>query len=254
MRDKITIACLLIITGAPGLDGCGGEQQARRQRARRGERAQGLRGSHAEQDQGRCDRQGREVQDQDTDEDGVPDIRKVYVRVGEGEESHLVMVCREIDLNRDGVKDVFRYYTDEGRPLREESDRDFDGRIDSVNFFESGAVARRETDTNRDGRVDTWVYLDRGTVSRAERDSNADGRKDVWEYYENGHVIRVGKDVDGDGRVDHWDRNEAAIQQEESAGTGVTRDEADGGTAEDEEPAPPTKAPAKTKAPSKRGN
>ena len=210
---------------------CGGEQTARRARASSGARAQALQGSHADQDRGRCDRQGREVVDQDTDGDGAGDVRKVYVRVTRpGGQAVQVMVCREIDLNHDGVKDVVRYYTDEGRPLREEADRDFDGRIDAVNFFEGGLVVRREIDSNHDGRVDGWTYLDRGVPTRGERDANGDGRKDHWEYYENGRDTRVGEDLDGDGRVDRWFRNasaQAADSQRQPAGG-----DADGGVAD----------------------
>jgi len=218
---------------------CGGEQTARRDRARRGARAQALRGGHADQDRGRCDRQGREVSDQDTNGDGAPDVRKVFVRITRpGGATELVMVCREIDLNHDGVKDVVRYYTDEARPLREEADRDFDGRIDSVNFFENGIVVRREIDQNHDGRVDTWSYLERGVITRGERDANGDGRKDHWEYFENGRVIRVGEDLDGDGRVDRWFRNAAAKAAEaprpEASGDGGAAPDADAGAAPEE--------------------
>lgn len=216
---------------------CGGETAARRQRARRGARATALQGSHGAADAGRCNREGREVVDQDTDGDGAGDVRKVYVRVTRpGGQALQVMVCREIDLNHDGVKDVVRYYNDEGRPLREEADRDFDGRVDSVNFFENGAVVRREIDGNHDGRVDGWTFLERGVPTRGERDVNGDGRKDHWEYYENGRVVRVGEDLDGDGRVDRWFRNAAAQAADDSrpnqaASDGGVTEAPDGGTA-----------------------
>jgi hypothetical protein len=114
-----------------------------------------------------------------------------------------------------------RYYTDEGWALREEADRDFDGRFDEVAFFENAKITRREQDSNGDGRVDTWLYLDEGTApTRAERDTNGDGRKDYWEYYVQGHVQRIGIDTDGDGVVDHWDRN-AAMEREEEEEEGV---------------------------------
>lgn len=232
MRTRVAWLAVAALLGAFALS-CGGEEATRRRRARAGTRAQAMSGSHADQDRGRCDRQGREVVDQDTDGDGAGDVRKVYVRVTRpGGQAVQVMVCREIDLNHDGVKDVVRYYTDEGRPLREEADRDFDGRIDAVNFFESGMVVRREVDANHDGRVDGWTYLERGLPTRGERDVNGDGRKDHWEYYEQGRVVRVGEDLDGDGRVDRWFRN-AAAQAADSQRQPTAAEGADGGVAAD---------------------
>ncbi len=163
---------------------------------------------------GRCTRQGAEQVVLDTNHDGTPDVRKHYLRVGQGRTARLVMVCREVDLNYDGIKDVFRFYNDEGRPTREEADRDFDGRIDVMAYFEGGTIAREEWDTNRDARADTWIYFERGAPNRGERDTNFDGRADAWEYYEGGHVQRIGYDLDNDGRVDQWDRDQSRQHRE----------------------------------------
>ena len=166
-------------------------------------------------DQGRCEANGDqyEVSEYDTSGDDFPDVRKVFLTVGTGRLARLVLVCREADLNGDGIKDVVRFYTDEGRPQSEESDRDFDGRMDQVTYFEHGRVARVEQDTNGNGRVDTKIYYEAGSPVRSERDlagrSSADNwQPDRWEYFEDGHLIRMGTDIDGDGRVDVWDRDD----------------------------------------------
>ncbi len=168
-------------------------------------------GPHA--DHSRCDatRPGRTETEYDTNADGVPDVRKVYLTVGEGTDIHSVLVCREADLNHDGIKDLFRFYNDEGRTLREEEDHDFDGRIDVISYFENGEVVRQELDTNHDGKVDMRIYFRDHRPYRAERelqhDSSPDFHPDYWEFYDaRGHVVRIGWDYDHDGRADRWDR------------------------------------------------
>jgi len=164
-------------------------------------------------DHRRCDASGagRSSSEYDTNGDGVPDVRKVFQVVGEGQDAHPVLVCREVDLNHDGTKDVFRFYNDQGRTLREEADRDFDGRLDVITYFDNGEVVRREFDLNRDGMIDQRMYYRENRPYRAERevqsDNAAEFRPDYWEFYDaRGHVVRIGTDYDHDGRADRWDR------------------------------------------------
>lgn len=222
MRSLIgALAC------AVALAACGGgtESQARQRVGGEG-RSRGLAGTTGQNvtnDEGRCstDDPNHEVSEYDTSGDEYPDVRKVFRRMGEPPDIRLVLVCREADLNADGVKDVVRYYNDEGRPLREEADRNLDGQMDELIFFEDGRVVRVEQDTNGDGRVDTKVFYEEGRPIRGERDmagrsSPATWRPDRWEYYEEGQVVRVGTDLDGDGTVDRWDRNEDYYDQREA--------------------------------------
>ena len=153
-----------------------------------------------------------EVSEYDTSGDERPDVRKVFLRVGEGTLARLVLVCRESDLNGDGNKDVVRSYTDEGRPLREEADRNFDARMDELTIFQEGQMLRQEFDGNNDGKIDTKIYFDKGKPLRTERDlmgrsTVENWHPDRWEYFEDGRVVRMGTDLDGDGKVDRWDRD-----------------------------------------------
>lgn len=153
-----------------------------------------------------------EVSEYDTSGDETPDVRKIFLRVGEGTLARLVLVCRESDLNSDGNKDVVRSYTDEGRPLREEADRNFDGRMDELTIFQEGQTLRQEFDGNNDGKIDTKIYFDNGKPLRTERDLTGrstpeNWHPDRWEYFEDGRVVRMGTDLDGDGKVDRWDRD-----------------------------------------------
>jgi hypothetical protein len=106
---------------------------------------------------------------------------------------------------------VVRFYDDEGSPVREEADRNFDGKVDVITHFDSGTVVMRELDENFDGRIDTKIFFESGRPIRIERDLAGHDpnvfRTDRWEYIEEGRVVRIGTDLDGDGKVDRWDRD-----------------------------------------------
>jgi hypothetical protein len=162
----------------------------------------------------RCDAtsKGREVSEYDTSGDNRPDVRKVFLRMGDAATSRLVMICREADVNRDGKKDVARIYDDEGRSMREDSDRNFDGKKDQITTYQSGEIVVQEFDDNFDGKIETKVFYDKGRPIRTERDlagrSTPDQwRPNRWEYFEGDKMVRMGTDLDGDTRVDHWDRD-----------------------------------------------
>lgn len=170
-------------------------------------------------DGGRCmpDGPGYEVTEYDTSGDNTPDVRKLFKTMGEGSLTRLVLVCREADLNGDRRKDVVRLYNDEGRPVREESDRDFDGQIDEVTHFTNGRVTLRELDTSGNGMIDTKIFYESGLPVRAERDMKgrstvAAWQPDRWEYFAEGRTVRIGTDINGDGKVDRWDRDEERLR------------------------------------------
>ena len=202
-----------------GLLACGGNRTNNRQTRTANnapeQRVSAMRGSELpEDDRGRCTTEGEnlEVSEYDTSGDDHPDVRRVFRRIGRRTSARLILICREVDLNGDGIKDVVRHYNDEGRPLREEADRDFDGVTDIILFFQNGRIVRREVDTNHDGRVDQKLFYESGRLIRTERDiagrsTATSWRPDRWEYFENGRMVRMGTDLDGDGTVDRWDRD-----------------------------------------------
>ena len=170
-------------------------------------------------DAGRCmpPGAGYELTEYDTSGDEVPDVRKLFKTMGEGSLSRLVLVCREADLNGDGRKDIVRLYTDEGRPKREEADRDFDGQIDEITHFTEGHVSLQELDTTGNGLIDTKIFYEDGQPTRAERDmasrsTPSEWKPDRWEYFVDGRMVRIGTDVNGDGKVDRWDRDEERLR------------------------------------------
>jgi hypothetical protein len=184
-------------------------------------------------DGGRCvpDGAGYEVTEYDTSGDNTPDVRKLFRTMGEGSLARLVLVCREADLNGDGRKDIVRLYSEEGRPTREEADRDFDGRIDEVTHFTNGRVSLQEIDTSGNGVIDTKIFYENGQPERAERDmanrsSASEWRPDRWEYYDDGRTVRIGTDINGDGKVDRWDRDEERLRASALAATHQSPDAA----------------------------
>jgi hypothetical protein len=170
----------------------------------------------------RCDasKPSREISEYDSSGDGKPDVRKVLLSIGEGVDARKVMICREADVDFDGRKDVIRYYDDNGRSLREEADRNFDGKMDLAVIFQNGKIVRKEIDENGDGKIDTRIFFEKDMPMRAERDllgksTETEWKPNRWEYYENGVMVRMGTDLDGDARVDRWDRNAAAAAKAE---------------------------------------
>lgn len=142
----------------------------------------------------------------DTSGDNVADVRKIYRVEGEGSEAQKIIVCRELDLDHDGRKDIFRFFNDEGRPQRELIDADFDGTIDSISFFEAGRLIKQEADRNEDGQADETRHFVHGKLMRVDRDDNHDGQIDVWEHWDQGDLVRIGYDVNRDKVADFWHR------------------------------------------------
>ncbi len=191
-------------------------------------------------DVSRCEYKGRA--DRDVEESSSrgslrPNIRRIYAMVGEGEERRKFLLCREVDTNLDGIKDVVRTFNDKGESLREVADSNYDGKIDTWITFAHGRMAKVDLDRDGNGQPDEWRYYVQGKLARIQRDTNHDGRPDVWEIYEDGHLKRMGWDLDFDGRVDRWDRDEiaerTALEKEIQAEDQRKQDEAAKKKAED---------------------
>jgi len=198
--------CLTIVTLSLGAAACGGPTfEAKTPTVKATRRADGSIDDRSMCEyRGKPDRESSEVAGPGSVQ---PNVRRVYQVVGTGEDQHKVLICREIDTNFDGVKDVVRRYNDKGESLSEEADANYDGRIDTWIMFVKGRLAEVKLDTNADGSPDEWKYYSGGKLSRATRDTNRDGKPDVWEIYRDGTLERMGVDVDGDEHVDRWDHD-----------------------------------------------
>jgi len=170
-----------------------------------------------------------------------PSIRRVYRVIGEGDQRRRILICREVDTNLDGIKDLVRRYNDQGEAVEEQADSNYDGKLDTWIRFSKGRIAQVDVDLNGDDAPDETRYYVHGKLSRVQRDTNHDGKPDIWEIYAGGHLERMGVDVDHDGRVDRWNRDEVLAHQppaadsEAAAGAGRgTEDSANEGAAADE--------------------
>jgi hypothetical protein len=137
----------------------------------------------------------------------TPNVRRVYQLVGTGEDQHKVLICREIDTNLDGIKDVVRHYNDKGESVREEADANYDGKIDTWIVFSKGHLSEVRIDHTGNGNPDEWRYYSGGKLARIKRDTTGNGKANVWEIYQDGKLERMGVDVDGDEHVDRWDHD-----------------------------------------------
>jgi DNA-binding transcriptional MerR regulator len=205
----------------------------------------GKRDDPARGDGARCEFRGR-VDREVSESVGTgalqPSIRRVYRVVGEAEQRRRILVCREVDTNLDGTKDLVRRYNDQGEAVEEQADSNYDGKLDTWIRFSKGRIAQVDIDSNRDDSPDETRYYVHGKLSRVQRDTNHDGKPDIWEIYAAGHLERMGVDVDHDGRVDRWNRDEVALHQAPAAGGGdaAAKDAAETegqGDAADAEPA-----------------
>jgi hypothetical protein len=155
-------------------------------------------------DRSRCDTEGRIESLVDLNQDDTPDVRKVYISTNDSK----VLICREADLNFDGIKDIFMFFDERGQITSDEIDLDYDGKIDIISTYAKGKVMKQEIDTNSDGIVDRVRALENDLPVRVEGDTDGNGQVDYWEYYAAGRLMRVGYDEDGDGRADRWLRDE----------------------------------------------
>lgn len=172
---------------------------------------------HGQDDRSQCDFKGRSDREViETRGPGAiePNIRRVFAIVGEGEDARRALLCREVDTNLDGVKDVVRTYSEKGDALHEQADTDYDGRVDTWISFARGRIAKVQVDGNKDGRPDEFRFYVDGKLSRVQRDRNHDGKPDVWEIYDEGRLQRMGVDLDYDGQVDRWDRDQEVARAE----------------------------------------
>jgi hypothetical protein len=143
-------------------------------------------------------------------------IQRIYVTGASDDEGRRVLRCREVDTNHDGVKDLIRTYTDDGEPLMELADTNYDGKVDTWVTFARGKVAHLEVDHDGDGKPDEYRVYSQGVLVKVQRDTNRDGRIDTWEVYEQGRLNRIGTDENGDEKVDRWFRDAEVVRREQA--------------------------------------
>ncbi len=155
-------------------------------------------------DHEQCSESGNRVEQLDTNNDGKPDIRRIFDKGGHE-------LCRVVDLNHDGQPDLYEYFDASGNVRRREFCYDDTGVVNAIEYYDAGKLARREYDTTGQHKIDTWDYFDGAPVdaksgrpthpTRRERDTTGDGRVDQWWSW-SGDNVTIAVDANGDGQPD----------------------------------------------------
>lgn len=107
------------------------------------------------------------------------------------------------DRNQDGVSDRIVSYEGFGGARTEETDTDFDGRVDRWDTFGPEGQRLRSATASRADQPDRVATYDRsGLLARVELDADLDGRFETVQIYTAGKLIERQIDSDGNGRVD----------------------------------------------------
>ena len=107
------------------------------------------------------------------------------------------------DRNQDGVSDRIINYEGFGGARTEETDTDFDGRVDRWDTFGAEGQRMRSATASFGGRPDRVATYDRtGVLIRVEADADLDGRFELTRIYEAGKLIENRIDSDGNGKTD----------------------------------------------------
>jgi hypothetical protein len=107
------------------------------------------------------------------------------------------------DKNEDGKPDQWYDYED-GKVITEQSDANFDGKVDyKAEFDRTGRKRLEEFDMNFDGKMDDIYHYDEGMLITEELDTNFDGKIDIRIHLVEGNrVSKYEQDTDFDGVMD----------------------------------------------------
>jgi hypothetical protein len=113
-------------------------------------------------------------------------------------------VIRDVlDRNQDGVADRIITYEGFGGARTEETDTDFDGKVDRWDTFGPEGQRLRSATASNGTRPDRVATYDRaGILRQVEVDADGDGRFERTQLYEAGKLAEIRIDSDGDGKID----------------------------------------------------
>jgi len=114
-----------------------------------------------------------------------------------------------LDADGDGQPELIRYLEVESTYLlRQEEDRNLDGRLDATSTFERGELTLRTLDDDDDGQSDSWEEYRNGRLHRREVDRDGDGVRDAFYDYDGHFLVLEQHDADNDSRIDRKVRYE----------------------------------------------
>jgi len=93
-------------------------------------------------------------------------------------------VCSFADLDGDGIVDLWTFYGPDGKVRRREASYGVTKGIDEIAIYKDGELDLVLRETNFDGKIDTWDYYEGGKLARRERDKSGAGRVEEWWTFE----------------------------------------------------------------------
>jgi hypothetical protein len=124
-----------------------------------------------------------------------------------------------VDHDQDGELDERWEYSTSGQPLRVDSDRNFDHRVDYVAHYERGSLANGQSDDDFDGRFESRLFFRRGNLERSETDVDGDGFHELTSNFRHG-VLDSSATLDPASglalRVEHFKLGQLTIAEQDT--------------------------------------
>ena len=108
----------------------------------------------------------------------------------------------EADRNLDGKIDIVTWYDDQGHPSEVKADDNFDGVFEFHGRYRAGNMAVSASDTNGDGFEDLRSHYTGGVLTKNEYLEPKTGKVLKVEYISLGKLVRAETDTNGDGKMD----------------------------------------------------
>ena len=129
-----------------------------------------------------------------------------------------------MDYNGDGVLDEKWTYSLSGRPLKYETDRNLDAKVDNIGHFDSrGFATVVDSDDDFNGSFETLTRMRNGNPEVAETDTDGNGTPDLRTIFDSGVLQRLEHIHPNRGvpfRVDHFHHGGLQFSEVDSDGDG----------------------------------
>ncbi len=130
----------------------------------------------------------------DHNNDGVLDEKWIYKKDKSSQS--------KVDRNFDGKIDVINYFNRQGVIETAEADDDFDGVFETKYKFTYGSLVHQKSDLDQDGNIDLEAYFKFGVLYKIKIIGNKRSAPTKWQQYKLGKLISAKYDSNGDGKFD----------------------------------------------------
>jgi antitoxin component YwqK of YwqJK toxin-antitoxin module len=108
-----------------------------------------------------------------------------------------------LDMNLDGIGDIWSYYGDDGKLTEEHFDMDFDQIPERKEYYQGGELISSIIDKDGNQIPEITRQIRNGVLYRLKTDTTGDMSQDLWQALDkNGKVDKYVRDIDGDGVMD----------------------------------------------------